>query len=824
MDHSMSLSAPPAPPTASDCRTLHDFFQYWRTLVVQEQRYREQLQELQALAAARESESSELRDRASTLQADVEDKASTMLRLQSELELANKQSELLRQKLRQMEEDIAGFKRYNAQLAAELAAKAEDETSESEAEEVLQRRRKEEQMEEQLQRLRERAAERDARAQQLAGDAARLEAELAAARAERDSLDAQRRQMLQERQEEMQIVQKALEEAQAESAAAKRRFDQDFERLRTVNTAREQQLLEDFEWKLREVQQTCKRRLQESERAAEQRVAAARQELEQRLSAAERRVADLYDTQRALRTATRDIERAHEGELKLKEEITRLKALVETERNFAATIQRNYDRQVTDAERKLEARVQEMRDELTQQWEDKVRGECARLRGELQQLHAEEIALAVRAAREERDAGHQAALAQLERRLQNALNEVTALRTRMAEKEAQHERDLADAQTNADSAAFELRRKLDKLDMQYQEQIEKLQEQHEQHIEKLTEDNDRRVAQMEQTWQMQVTSTRTTLELVKEQLERDAQDRLEALERQHQRKLEEQWQQLTAERERALEEAHDKHHQQLEQLRKDLEEASKDNPVKDLETAGLRSAETVRTPQTAIIQSGEGSSIPSLPAGVPRENCEQVSEESGELGTPQCSPSLQLPAEQSEQNVDTQREAEQLEPQGERGTVPAAAAGETDNGASAGGCIIIQPGGDDETTADAAAINTAAIQLMQTDEQCGGEGSSARKRGNGADKQSGNSTGPPTRMGSGVPSGASQPKGQGKQSNTSKGRHGRHKSTTASAQQNGRGGLQGVSRSSRNSRKSRNARNVRTSGPGPGPNNPRPTQ
>ncbi|GLG92579.1 Protein of unknown function [Gryllus bimaculatus] len=129
--------------------------------------------------------------------------------------------------------------------------------------------------------------------------------------------------------------------------------------------------------------------------------------------------------------------------------------------------------------------------------------------------------------------------------------------------------------------------------------------------------------------------------------------------------------------------------------------------------------------------------------------------------------------------------------QGERGTVPAAAAGETDNGASAGGCIIIQPGGDDETTADAAAINTAAIQLMQTDEQCGGEGSSARKRGNGADTQSGNSTGPPTRMGSGVPSGASQPKGQGKQSNTSKGRHGRHKSTTASAQQNGRGGLQG---------------------------------
>lgn len=43
------------------------------------------------------------------------------------------------------------------------------------------------------------------------------------------------------------------------------KFDNEYEKLRTVNTDREQHLLDDFEWKLREVEQSCKRKLEEKE-------------------------------------------------------------------------------------------------------------------------------------------------------------------------------------------------------------------------------------------------------------------------------------------------------------------------------------------------------------------------------------------------------------------------------------------------------------------------------------------------------------------------------------------------------------------------------
>lgn len=51
-----------------------------------------------------------------------------------------------------------------------------------------------------------------------------------------------------------------------------------------MNTDREQQLLDDFEWKLREVEQACKKRLEEKERTAKQRI----KEVEDKLIAAEK--------------------------------------------------------------------------------------------------------------------------------------------------------------------------------------------------------------------------------------------------------------------------------------------------------------------------------------------------------------------------------------------------------------------------------------------------------------------------------------------------------------------------------------------------------
>lgn len=55
--------------------------------------------------------------------------------------------------------------------------------------------------------------------------------------------------------------------------------------------------------------------------------------------------------------------------------------------------------------------------------------------------------------------------------------------------------------------------------------------------EQLNWESERKIQQLEQNWQLQMSSTRATLELVKEQMERDAQDHLDAAEEKHRKQL-----------------------------------------------------------------------------------------------------------------------------------------------------------------------------------------------------------------------------------------------------------------------------------------------
>lgn len=75
----------------------------------------------------------------------------------------------------------------------------------------------------------------------------------------------------------------------AEKDEIQKRFEKDFEQLRTVNTDREQQLLDDFEWKLREVEQACKKRLEEKDQITKQKI----KESEDKLKAVEKDLAQV---------------------------------------------------------------------------------------------------------------------------------------------------------------------------------------------------------------------------------------------------------------------------------------------------------------------------------------------------------------------------------------------------------------------------------------------------------------------------------------------------------------------------------------------------
>lgn len=90
------------------------------------------------------------------------------------------------------------------------------------------------------------------------------------------------------RDEERKKLAETLETATKQKEEIEKKWKADFEKLRTVNIVKEQDLLTDFEWKLREVQQTCKKKLDEKEKLIEERLQQAYKEAEERMSEAEK--------------------------------------------------------------------------------------------------------------------------------------------------------------------------------------------------------------------------------------------------------------------------------------------------------------------------------------------------------------------------------------------------------------------------------------------------------------------------------------------------------------------------------------------------------
>lgn len=62
------------------------------------------------------------------------------------------------------------------------------------------------------------------------------------------------------------------------------------------------------------------------------------------------------------------------------------------------------------------------------------------------------------------------------------LSQISTLKDRLTEKDSYYHGELEKAQTNADRDIFDLRRKLDKIDLSYQDQMEKLTEKYEKEI------------------------------------------------------------------------------------------------------------------------------------------------------------------------------------------------------------------------------------------------------------------------------------------------------------------------------------------------------
>lgn len=100
----------------------------------------------------------------------------------------------------------------------------------------------------------------------------KLQEQLAVVTAERDQLLLEKESTKKEWEEELRLVQQSLDEAVAQKQEIMTKHEKEYEQLRTVNSDREQQMLDDFEWKLREVEKTSKKRIEDKTKEAERRI------------------------------------------------------------------------------------------------------------------------------------------------------------------------------------------------------------------------------------------------------------------------------------------------------------------------------------------------------------------------------------------------------------------------------------------------------------------------------------------------------------------------------------------------------------------------
>nr|CAI5848721.1 unnamed protein product [Callosobruchus analis] len=481
-----------------------------KNLINQEAKFQSQLNDLTKQLSIRDAEANKLKFQMEELQRDVFAKSAGMDRLESELNAAHKECDNIRQRIRHLEEELANYKSRNNQLTEELADKTELLNNyENETKNKIQ------ELEGVITTLREKIET--------------LETQLNELRNEKSRLEDRHKELIAERDEEKKRVAETLEQAIKQKQEIEQKWKVDFEKMRTINIVKEQQLLDDFEWKLREVQQSCRKKLDDKDKDVQEMLQGAYREAEKKMKEAEdirKKLENLqtYESEvQQLRGKTEDQERAmqklveqhnqmKQAEESLMNETKKLKRMIELEKENLQHMQRLHHQEILDKERKLQQRLDEKRTEIAMYWEERLLHECARLKNELEQIHNEEKWMAMESVRKVKDEAFQKAQNEWEEKLRNCLKEVEALKRSLEEKDEHYREQLIKQQTDTDRDIIELRRLMDKIDMSHHDKYEKLVLEHDRELERINEEHESQLKELEEYWQNQKSEAIALLE------------------------------------------------------------------------------------------------------------------------------------------------------------------------------------------------------------------------------------------------------------------------------------------------------------------------
>lgn len=468
-----------------------------KSLVSQESKFQTQVAALTELADSRCGESERARELIAAYRKEIEAKDQEIEHLKCELASAYKESELVRQRSRSLEEELTAARSCSADLAQQLQRRNDESLRQlrSELDDALTRR-----------------AELESRVLALERDKDRLEQE----------------KVLQE-----QKAQEAIAAAEANTA----KWRSAHESARSQAAARAERMLADCEWKMRE--------LEKKARDAEKQKKELADTVEQLKASppSPAHIAELQqlrglatEQQRSVEALTLQLQKVETREEALKLEVHRLKEVLDKETRIGKEKEERYLQSI----QRLEQRHSEAL--------ERVRGEQAASRAALERVHAERTRAALAQLRADTEQRARSA----DRKLREVTTRFENLKEVLASKESQFEKEIAEAHSKADWDILQLRHLLDKADINYANNIEQMTERFEKEKERLIEEWSTKLRQVEEEAATAAGEAKQLLETTRAKLVSERLDQVNKLKEQHRLEMEQQWEQFMADKESCL--------------------------------------------------------------------------------------------------------------------------------------------------------------------------------------------------------------------------------------------------------------------------------
>uniref|UniRef100_A0A1A9ZC76 Uncharacterized protein n=1 Tax=Glossina pallidipes TaxID=7398 RepID=A0A1A9ZC76_GLOPL len=382
-------------------------------------------------------------------------------------------------------------------------------------------------------------------------------------------------------EEQIRILKNALENSENERKICEDRWQKQFEMLRTHNMDREESIMTDCEWQLRQMQKQCKDKTDSAERerkAAVEKVERLENELEERC----KEVDDLRHFQAQVNSLRGVLTEQEHSIRSLVEQIENLKSdLTAANDNLQEQIENvekikiKCERTLYDKERQMLCRIDEVRNEAAAFWEDKLYTEMTRLKNELESVYVDER----RDALDKLQTEHIEELRAITNRYTANEDELRAELTEVQERLELKTDDFLELREKSDNALLQIRMHLERADRDYQVAMCREEEKRDALENDLHKQFETEKQEMEERFEKR-------FDEMKDEFAKKMNIASHELTSKHQKEIGKLKQQLLSEKEEALQELIEKHRKKL----KDCE----DN-VKELELQHKRDLKDLRS-------------------------------------------------------------------------------------------------------------------------------------------------------------------------------------------------------------------------------------